>query len=120
MHIHITYVLYHITDVFHVEMLTHVSSGPDESQIARAKELTEDLLIVVRQEHQKARTAMMEQQLQLQQAQAQYAAYSAYNVRSCCLEHVTLYSSSHIFICPTITGLCTPTPFRCTSTTSPY
>lgn len=58
----------------------YLFSGPDESQIARAKELTEDLLIVVRQEHQKARTAMMEQQLQLQQAQAQYAAYSAYNV----------------------------------------
>ena len=56
-------------------------SGPDESQVARAKELTEDLLLVVRQEHVKARQAMMEQQMQLQQAQAQYAAYSAYNVR---------------------------------------
>ena len=55
-------------------------SGPDESQVARAKELTEDLLLVVRQEHVKARQAMMEQQMQLQQAQAQYAAYSAYNV----------------------------------------
>jgi len=61
--------------------LTILISGPDEGQVARAKELTEDLLLVVRQEHAKARQAMMEQQMQLQQAQAQYAAYSAYNVR---------------------------------------
>jgi hypothetical protein len=61
--------------------LTTLISGPDEGQVARAKELTEDLLLVVRQEHAKSRQAMMEQQMQLQQAQAQYAAYSAYNVR---------------------------------------
>jgi hypothetical protein len=50
--------------------------------VERAKELTEDLLVVVRQEHEKARRAALQQQLELQQAQAQYAAYSAYNVRT--------------------------------------
>jgi hypothetical protein len=50
--------------------------GPDEGQIARAKVLAEDLLLVVRQEHAKAATAAQQQQMELHQAQQQYAAYS--------------------------------------------
>jgi len=52
-------------------------SGPDESQIQRAKVLAEDLLLVVRQEHAKMQLALQQQQMELHQAQAQYAAYSA-------------------------------------------
>lgn len=43
----------------------------------RAKALTEDLLEVVRSEHEKAKAAMQRQQMELHQAQAAYAAYSA-------------------------------------------
>lgn len=50
--------------------------GPDEGQIARAKVLAEDLLLVVRQEHAKAATAAQQQQMELHHAQQQYAAYS--------------------------------------------
>ena len=57
-------------------------SGPEEGQVARAKALTEDLLEVVRSEHAKAKTALQQQQMELHQAQAAYAAYSAsYAVR---------------------------------------
>ncbi|KAL9713405.1 hypothetical protein Ac2012v2_003014 [Leucoagaricus gongylophorus] len=52
-------------------------TGPDESQIQRAKVLAEDLLLVVRQEHAKMQLALQQQQMELHQAQAQYAAYSA-------------------------------------------
>lgn len=45
--------------------------------MARAKVLTEDLLLVVRQEHAKVATIVQQQQMELHQAQAQYAAYSA-------------------------------------------
>ncbi|KAJ6607007.1 hypothetical protein B0H10DRAFT_2166932 [Mycena sp. CBHHK59/15] len=45
-------------------------TGPEEGQVARAKVLTEDLLLVVRSEHAK-------EQMELRQAQMQYAAYSA-------------------------------------------
>lgn len=55
-------------------------SGPDEGQVARAKVLTEDLLLVVRQEHAKMQTVLQQQQMELHQAQAQYAAYSAMSV----------------------------------------
>ena len=48
----------------------------------RAKVLTEDLLEVVRAEWAKAKAIMDQQQMELQQAQAQYAAYNAYNVSS--------------------------------------
>lgn len=49
----------------------------------RAKALTEDLLEVVRSEHDKAKAAMQRQQMELHQAQAAYAAYSAqYGVSS--------------------------------------
>ncbi|KAK2464010.1 hypothetical protein APHAL10511_003954 [Amanita phalloides] len=52
-------------------------TGPDEAQVARAKVLTEDLLLVVRSEHAKMATVLHQQQIELHQAQAQYAAYNA-------------------------------------------
>ncbi|KAG5637851.1 hypothetical protein H0H81_002988 [Sphagnurus paluster] len=52
-------------------------TGPEEGQVARAKVLTEDLLIVVRSEHAKMQAIVHQQQMELHQAQAQYAAYSA-------------------------------------------
>jgi hypothetical protein len=52
-------------------------TGPEEAQVARAKVLTEDLLLVVRSEHAKMAAALHQQQIELHQAQAQYAAYSA-------------------------------------------
>ncbi|KAF9788650.1 eukaryotic type KH-domain type I [Thelephora terrestris] len=58
-------------------MYIHVT-GPDEQQVARAKALTEDLLEVVRAEHAKVKTVVQQQQMELHQAQLQYAAYSAY------------------------------------------
>ncbi|KIJ29117.1 hypothetical protein M422DRAFT_188940 [Sphaerobolus stellatus SS14] len=58
-------------------MHIHIT-GPDELQLARAKNLTEDLLEVVRSEHAKARGMLQQQQLELHQAQMQYAAYSGY------------------------------------------
>ena len=57
--------------------------GPDEGQVQRAKVLTEDLLDVVRQEHAKMKTVLAQQQMELHQAQVQYAAYSAYAVCIC-------------------------------------
>jgi hypothetical protein len=59
-------------------MHIHIT-GPDENQVARAKELTEDLLSVVRAEHTKAKAILQQQQMELHQAQAQYAAYNAYS-----------------------------------------
>ncbi|KAI0336750.1 eukaryotic type KH-domain type I [Cubamyces sp. BRFM 1775] len=64
-------------------MFIHVT-GPDEQQVQRAKALTEDLLEVVRAEHAKMKTILQQQQMELHQAQAQYAAYSAYGV---CMLH---------------------------------
>ncbi|ESK85044.1 kh domain-containing protein [Moniliophthora roreri MCA 2997] len=52
-------------------------TGPEESQVARAKVLTEDLLLVVRAEHAKMAAVVQQQQMELHQAQAQYAAYNA-------------------------------------------
>ncbi|KAK1233495.1 hypothetical protein PQX77_003350 [Marasmius sp. AFHP31] len=52
-------------------------TGPEEGQVARAKVLTEDLLLVVRSEHAKMASVVQQQQMELHQAQAQYAAYSA-------------------------------------------
>ena len=56
------------------------ASGPDEQQVQRAKALTEDLLEVVRAEHAKVKQMLAQQQMELHQAQVQYAAYSAYGV----------------------------------------
>lgn len=58
-------------------MHIHIT-GPDEGQVARAKVLTDDLLEVVRDEHAKVKTVIHQQQMELHQAQAQYAAYSAF------------------------------------------
>ncbi|KAJ7173721.1 hypothetical protein C8R46DRAFT_1031984 [Mycena filopes] len=52
-------------------------TGPEEGQVARAKVLTEDLLLVVRSEHAKVAMAAQHEQMELRQAQMQYAAYSA-------------------------------------------
>ncbi|KAF8892158.1 hypothetical protein BD779DRAFT_1798808 [Infundibulicybe gibba] len=52
-------------------------TGPEEGQVARAKVLTEDLLLVVRSEHAKMAAVVHQQQMELHQVQAQYAAYSA-------------------------------------------
>ncbi|KAI0037139.1 hypothetical protein K488DRAFT_39491 [Vararia minispora EC-137] len=57
-------------------MHIHIT-GPDENMIQRAKVLTEDLLEVVRGEHQKALQQQQQQQMELHQAQMQYAAYAA-------------------------------------------
>jgi hypothetical protein len=66
--------------------------GPDEGQVQRAKVLTEDLLEVVRQEYAKVKTLVQQQQMELHQAQVQYAAYSAYAV---CI----LHSYSFFWLC---------------------
>ncbi|KAF9456326.1 hypothetical protein BDZ94DRAFT_1177953 [Collybia nuda] len=58
-------------------------TGPEEAQVARAKVLTDDLLVVVRQEHAKVKVLVQQQQMELHHAQAQYAAYSAMGVCSC-------------------------------------
>ncbi|THH15244.1 hypothetical protein EW146_g5203 [Bondarzewia mesenterica] len=58
-------------------MHIHIT-GPDDGQVARAKVLTEDLLEVVRSEHAKVKVIVQQQQMELHQAQAQYAAYSAF------------------------------------------
>ena len=44
--------------------------------------LTDDLLVVVRQEYAKVQAQLQQQQVELHQAQAQYAAYSAMGVRN--------------------------------------
>lgn len=73
--------------IFHVNLCCsplaqfHYRS-PEEGQVARAKVLTEDLLQVVRSEHAKMQTILHQQQMELHQAQAQYAAYSAMAVGS--------------------------------------
>ncbi|CAL1708958.1 unnamed protein product [Somion occarium] len=58
-------------------MYIHVT-GPDETMVARAKALTEDLLEVVQAEHAKVKVMLVQQQAELHHAQLQYAAYSAY------------------------------------------
>ncbi|KAF8595506.1 hypothetical protein BDV93DRAFT_534889 [Ceratobasidium sp. AG-I] len=56
-------------------MHIHIS-GPEEGMIKRAKELTEDLLEVVRAEHEKARQMLSYQQHELQLVQGQYGGYN--------------------------------------------
>jgi hypothetical protein len=58
-------------------MHIHIT-GPDEGQVARAKVLTDDLLEVVRSEHAKMQLVVQQQQMELHQAQMQYAAYAGY------------------------------------------
>jgi hypothetical protein len=50
-------------------------SGPEEGQVARAKSLTDDLLEVVRGEYAKVKQMLHQQQMELHQAQMQYANY---------------------------------------------
>ncbi|KIY44950.1 hypothetical protein FISHEDRAFT_50240 [Fistulina hepatica ATCC 64428] len=52
-------------------------TGPEQGQVDRARVLTEDLLLVVRSEHAKAAAVLQQQQMELHNAQAQYAAYSS-------------------------------------------
>ena len=61
-------------------MYIHIT-GPDEGQVNRAKVLADDLLLIVRQEHGKVLVQVQQQQMELHQAQAQYAAYSVMGVR---------------------------------------
>jgi hypothetical protein len=78
LYIHITWVVWISFNQFMIDSIEHFDrSGPDEGQVERAKVLTEDLLLVVRQEHAKTQYFLNQQQMQLHQAQAQYAAYSA-------------------------------------------
>ncbi|KAG6852595.1 hypothetical protein C0991_010720 [Blastosporella zonata] len=58
-----------------IPLYIHIT-GPEEAQVARAKVLTDDLLLVVRQEHAKVAVVVQQQQMELHHAQAQYAAYS--------------------------------------------
>jgi len=55
-------------------MHIHIT-GPEEGQVARAKVLTDDLLEVVRGEYAKVKALMHQQQMELHQAQMQYASY---------------------------------------------
>ncbi|KAN0111722.1 hypothetical protein V8E52_008283 [Russula decolorans] len=55
-------------------MHIHIT-GPEEGQVARAKALTDDLLEVVRGEYAKVKTMLHQQQMELHQAQMQYASY---------------------------------------------
>ena len=76
MYIHVTFVSQFCAPSL-PELTWHIS-GPDEQQVARAKALTEDLLEVVHAEHGKVKAVVQQQQMELHQAQLQYAAYSAY------------------------------------------
>lgn len=75
MHIHITFVVLRLSGLCSNLPST---SGPDEGQVARAKVLTDDLLEVVRSEHAKMQLIVQQQQMELHQAQMQYAAYAGY------------------------------------------
>jgi hypothetical protein len=78
MHIHITSVF--SRGVFHDCSADGFSSGPEEGQVARAKTLTDDLLEVVRGEYAKVKAMMHQQQMELHQAQMQYASYGMMGV----------------------------------------
>jgi len=56
-------------------MHIHIT-GPEEGQVARAKALTDDLLEVVRGEYAKVKAMLHQQQMELHQAQMQYASYN--------------------------------------------
>ena len=77
MHIHITCVLsLGVSSCF-----DSLPSGPEEGQVARAKALTDDLLEVVRGEYEKVKGMLHQQQMELHQAQMQYASYGMMAVR---------------------------------------
>ena len=64
-------------------------SGPEEGQVARAKVLTDDLLEVVRGEYAKVKAMLHQQQMELHQAQMQYASYGMMTVRTQCIRCVS-------------------------------
>jgi hypothetical protein len=68
-------------------------SGPEEGQVARAKALTDDLLEVVRGEYAKVKAMLHQQQMELHQAQMQYASYGMMGVGA-----FSLFSSLRSFI----------------------
>ncbi|KAJ7580193.1 hypothetical protein C8J56DRAFT_962499 [Mycena floridula] len=53
-------------------------TGPEEGQVARAKVLTEDLLLVVRSEHAKMQAIVNHQQMELHHAQTFGGGYTGY------------------------------------------
>ena len=79
----------HITCVSSLGVLNccfdSLPSGPEEGQVARAKALTDDLLEVVRGEYAKVKTMLHQQQMELHQAQMQYASYGMMAVRILCI-----------------------------------
>jgi hypothetical protein len=77
MHIHITCV----PSPGVLSCFDSLPSGPEEGQVARAKALTDDLLEVVRGEYAKVKTMLHQQQMELHQAQMQYASYGMMGVR---------------------------------------
>lgn len=81
-----------------------ISSGPDEQQVARAKALTEDLLEVVRSEHSKVMGQVSQQQMELHQAQIQYAAQSAYYVCMLMFYIPPGLPSTLVLVCNAYTG----------------
>jgi hypothetical protein len=85
MHIHITCVL----SLGVLSSFDSFRSGPEEGQVARAKALTDDLLEVVRGEYAKVKAMLHQQQMELHQAQMQYASYGMMGV--CILMLVRLY-----------------------------
>lgn len=123
--------------IFHVNLCCsplaqfHYRS-PEEGQVARAKVLTEDLLQVVRSEHAKMQTILHQQQMELHQAQAQYAAYSAMAVGSffffsspvlSCLWARAVFDSNRVsypnlFYGTCYLGLRPAAPFKCPTSTS--
>ncbi|KAJ7065220.1 hypothetical protein C8F01DRAFT_982633 [Mycena amicta] len=66
-------------------------TGPEDQQVARAKVLTEDLLSVVRTEHAKVAMSLQHEQMELRNAQMQYAHYGA--LAGVCFDHVFDYMS---------------------------
>lgn len=82
-------------------------TGPEQQQVDRAKVLTEDLLLVVRQEHAKAATSAQAHQMELHQAQSQYAQYS---VRFLHLLQLALFSTCVCAGIPSASGSCPAWP----------
>ena len=77
MHIHITCV----SSPGVLICFDSLPSGPEDGQVARAKVLTDDLLEVVRGEYAKVKAMLHQQQMELHQAQMQYASYGMMGVR---------------------------------------
>ena len=111
MYIHITFVVK--CSSFPISCISY--SGPEEGQVARAKVLTDDLLVVVRQEHAKVQAQLQQQQMELHQAQAQYAAYSAMGVR-----RTPFIPHAYSSMLTSLPGLCTTTAVCTSAATSSW